>query len=161
MQQLGIPTPYLPSEIGTGYVVTGGSDDVTPEVSNSLTAGLVWQPRFLPGFDLTVDYWNIKIGNMIAAIGRQDVLNLCMDLPSSDNQFCDRITRDARGYAEGVDTSYMNVSEYEATGIDVGAHYRTDVGTGRLAVAVRASYLIKFETTTLPDRKSTRLNLSH
>src|SRR3546814_8978362 len=66
------------------------------------------------------------------------VLNLCMDLPSSDNQFCDRITRDARGYAEGVDTSYMNVSESEATGIDVGAHYRTDVGPGRLAVAVRA-----------------------
>src|SRR3546814_6834019 len=111
-----------------------------------------------------------------------------MDWPASDNQCCDRITRDARGYAEGVDTSYMNVSESEATGIDVGAHYRTDVGPGRLAVAVRASYLIKFETTTLPgvdtsriiydggyqnprfrtnmfasyrDRKSTRLNSSH
>jgi outer membrane receptor protein involved in Fe transport len=157
MQQLGIPTPYLPSEIGTGHVITGGSMDVTPETSNSLTAGLVWQPAFLPGFDLTVDYWNIKIGNMIAAIGRQDVLNLCMDLPSIDNQFCDRITRDARGYAEGVDTSYMNVSESEAEGIDVGANYRTDVGPGRLAVAVRASYLIKFETTTLPGVETSRI----
>ncbi|MDK2762062.1 MAG: TonB-dependent receptor [Sphingopyxis sp.] len=157
MQQLGIATPYLPSEIGTGYVVTGGSMDVTPETSDSLTAGLVWQPRFLPGFDLTVDYWNIKIGNMIAAVSQQNILNLCMDLPSSDNQFCDRITRDARGYAEGVDTSYMNVSESEATGIDVGGNYRTDVGPGRLAVAVRASYLIKFETTTLPGVATSRI----
>ncbi|WP_447764000.1 TonB-dependent receptor [Sphingopyxis panaciterrae] len=157
MQQLGVPTPYLPSEIGTGYVVTGGSIDVTPETSNSLTLGLVWQPGFLPGFDLTVDYWNIKIGNMIAAIGQQDVLNLCMDLPSIDNQFCDRVTRDSRGYAEGVDTSYMNVSESAAKGIDVGANYRTNVGAGRLALALRATYLLKFETTTLPGVETSRI----
>src|SRR3546814_6236863 len=119
--------------------------------------------------------YEMRISDWSSDVCSSDLLNLCMDLPASDNQFCDRITRDARGYAEVVDTSYMNVSESEATGIDVGAHYRTDVGPGRLAVAVRASYLIKFETTTLPgvdtsriiydggyqDRKSTRLNSSH
>ncbi|MBH1991408.1 MAG: TonB-dependent receptor [Sphingomonadaceae bacterium] len=150
MQQLGVSTPYLPSEIGTGYVITGGSMDVTPETSNSLTLGAVWQPRFIPGFDLTVDYWSIKIDNMITAIGQQDILNLCMDLPSIDNQFCNRITRDERGYAEGVDRSYMNVSKSDSAGIDIGANYRTRLGAGRLNLALRASYLLKFETTTLP-----------
>jgi len=157
MQQLGVPTPYLPSEIGTGYVVTGGSMDVTPETSNSLTIGAVWQPGFLPGFDLTVDYWNIKLDNMIAAVSQQNILNLCMDLPSSDNQFCDRITRDSRGYAEGVDTSYMNVSESEGEGIDVGASYRTHAGPGRLSLALRGSYLLKYETTTLPGVETSRI----
>ncbi|MDE8651218.1 TonB-dependent receptor domain-containing protein [Novosphingobium album (ex Liu et al. 2023)] len=157
MKQLGVATPYLPSEIGTGYVVTGGSMDVTPETSNSLTAGLVWQPRFLPGFDLTVDYWNITLDNMIAAIAQQDILNLCVDLPTTENQFCDRIERDSRGYAEGVDTSYMNVSESEAKGIDIGANYRSNLGAGRINLALRATYLLKFETTTLPGVDTSRI----
>ena len=157
MQQLGIATPYLPSEIGTGFVVTGGSEDVTPEVSNSLTAGMILQPAFLPGFDMTVDYWNIKIDNMIAAIAQQNILNLCVDLPSIENQFCDRVARDSRGYAEGVDTSFMNVSESEAEGIDFGANYRTALGAGRLNLALRASYLLKFETTTLPGVDTSRI----
>ena len=157
MKRLGVSTPYLPSEIGTGRVITGGSADVTPETSNSLTVGAVFQPRFLPGFDLTVDYWSIRLDNMIAAIAQQDVLNLCMDLPSIDNQFCDRITRDDRGYAEGVDTSYMNVSESEARGIDIGMNYRRRVGPGQLSLALRASYLLKYETTTLPGVATSRI----
>lgn len=157
MQQLGVSTPYLPSEIGTGHVITGGSMDVTPETSNSLTLGFIFQPGFLPGFDLTGDYWNIKLDNMIAAVSQQNILNLCMDLPSIDNQFCDRVTRDSRGYAEGVDTSYMNVSESEAEGIDVGANYRTHVGPGQLNLALRASYLLKYETTTLPGVETSRI----
>jgi iron complex outermembrane receptor protein len=146
---LGFSSP-LPSEIGTGYVISGGSTDVTPETSDSLTLGLVWQPSFLPGFDLTIDYWNIKLNNMIAAIAQQDILNLCVDLPSIENQFCDRIERDSRGYAEGVDTSYMNVSESESKGIDIGANYRRNLGPGRFNLALRANYMLKFETTTLP-----------
>ena len=157
MKQLGVSTPYLPSEIGTGYVVSGGSADVTPEKSDSLTVGAVWQPSFLRGFDLTVDYWDIKIGNMIAAIGQQDILNLCVDLPSLDNQFCNRVTRDSRGYAEGVDQSYMNVSQSRAQGIDFGASYRSTLGAGKVSVAVRASYLLKFETTTLPGVETSRI----
>ena len=157
MRELGVSTPYLPSEIGTGHVITGGSADVPPETSNSLTAGLVWQPGFLSGFDLTIDYWNIKLDNMITAVSQQNVLNLCMDLPSIDNQFCDRITRDSRGYAEGVDTSFMNVSESEAEGIDIGANYRTDLGSGRLSLALRASYLLNYETTTLPGVETSRI----
>lgn len=157
MQQLGVSTPYLPSEIGTGYVISGGSEDVTPEKSDSFTVGAVWQPAFLPGFDLTVDYWNIKIDNMIAAISQQNILNLCMDLPSIDNQFCDRVVRDDRGYAEGVDQSYMNVSESEAQGIDIGANYRFNLGQGRMIMALRANYLLKFETTTLPGVQTSRI----
>lgn len=157
MQQLGIPTPYLPSEIGTGYRISGGSEDVTPEISDSFTVGLVWQPDFLRGFDLTVDYWNIKIENMITAVSQQNTLNLCVDLPSLDNQFCDRIIRDARGYAEGVDISYMNVSESKAEGIDVGANYRFELGKGQMNLSLRASYLLKFETTTLPGVETSRI----
>jgi iron complex outermembrane recepter protein len=157
MQQLGVSTPYLPSEIGTGYVITGGSPEVTPETSNSLTLGVVWQPSFIRGLDVTVDYWSIKIDNMITAVGQQDILNLCMDLPSIENQFCDRITRDSRGYAEGVDRSYMNVSVSDAEGIDFGVNYRSDVGPGRLNVALRASYLLKFETVTLPGVDSSHI----
>jgi len=150
LQQLGIGGAALPDQIYTGNVLTGGNPDVTPETSDSWSAGVVLQPSFLPGFDLTIDYWDIKISNMITALSRNNVMQLCVDLPNIDNQYCSRITRDENGYAMWVDTSYMNVSELAANGIDIGANYGLDVGMGRLSVALRANYLIKYEATTLP-----------
>ncbi len=90
---LGISAP-LPNQIYTGYVISGGNPDVNPETSDSSSVGVVWQPRFLRGFDLTLDYWHINIENIITALSRTDIPNLCVDLPSIDNEFCGRTTRD-------------------------------------------------------------------
>ncbi len=146
---LGSASP-LPTQIYTGFVISGGNTDLKPETSNSTTIGAVLQPAFLPGFDMTIDYWNINLENIITALGRNDVMNLCVDLPSIDNQFCDRVERDENGYGMRVDTSYINASLSDAKGIDLGANYRFDLGQGRMNLGLRASYLLKYETTTLP-----------
>jgi outer membrane receptor protein involved in Fe transport len=74
--------------------ITSGNPDLQPEKSTSWTVGAVIQPRFLPGFALTVDYHNIEIENAIAALTGQQVINRCYDDPVSiDNPFCAVVAR--------------------------------------------------------------------
>lgn len=148
---LGITTP-LPRQNYVGPIVTtGGNPDLKPETSNSLTLGMVVQPKFLPGFDITVDYWDIDIKNVITSFGFNNVLALCVDLPSIDNAFCPAITRDpTTKYAETVFAGTTNASRLYARGVDFGANYQRRIGAGQLRVGFNGSYLIKQETETTP-----------
>jgi outer membrane receptor protein involved in Fe transport len=56
----------------------GGNPNLSPETADTWTAGAVIQPRFVPGLALTVDYFNIKVKNIIGTLGFDQVLNGCM-----------------------------------------------------------------------------------
>jgi outer membrane receptor protein involved in Fe transport len=56
----------------------GGNPDLTPEKADTWTAGVVIQPRFVPGLALTADYFNIKVKNLIGSPSFSSVLNGCM-----------------------------------------------------------------------------------
>ena len=49
----------------------------SPEKADSLTAGVVIQPRFIPGLALTADYFNIKVKNVIGAEAYGNVFTQC------------------------------------------------------------------------------------
>lgn len=148
---LGITTP-LPRQIYVGpLVTTGGNPNLKPETSNSLTLGMVLQPRFLPGFDLTVDYWDIAIKDVITSFSFTNVLALCVDLPTIDNVFCPAITRDPdTKYAEAVFAGTTNAAKLSARGIDVGANFQRHIGPGKLRLSFNGSYLLHQETQTTP-----------
>src|SRR5207237_2327889 len=78
-------------EAGTaGYslgILSGSNPNLLPEVSHSLTIGGVLQPRFLPNFSLSVDYYNIKVDKVIANVLAQTIVNNCYDL-AAGNLFC-------------------------------------------------------------------------
>jgi len=159
---LGVVTP-LP-DIKTGpHITTGGNPNLRPETSNSLTLGLVWQPTFARGFDVTVDYWDISISDYIHQLGYAQILNLCVDLPSIDNPYCAAQGRNQTpdvptaqhgmllpaGAPLYVNAQQGNISRMQARGIDVGMNYRTHVGQGHLGLRFAGTYLIEhtFETT--------------
>jgi iron complex outermembrane receptor protein len=75
------PNPNLNAPV----VYSGGNPDLTPETSNSFTLGAVLQPKFLRGFDLTVDYWDIRIGDIITSLSYTTILNSCVDSPGGPN----------------------------------------------------------------------------
>jgi hypothetical protein len=45
-------------------------------------------PKFLPGFSMSVDYYNIKVNNVITSPTVQAIVNACYDLPDLNNPFC-------------------------------------------------------------------------
>ncbi|MFN7323867.1 MAG: TonB-dependent receptor, partial [Sphingomonadales bacterium] len=60
----------------TGFE-SGGNPTLTEERGKSLTIGAVIKPRFIPGLTFTVDYYNIKVEDLIATLGAQTIISLC------------------------------------------------------------------------------------
>src|SRR3546814_10368316 len=44
--------------------------------ADTLTAGVVMEPAFIPGFRASVDYYNINIKGAIANLGRQETMEI-------------------------------------------------------------------------------------
>lgn len=107
----------------TTLVFTTGNPELDVEEADTLTIGVVLQPRWVPEFRLAVDYYDIDLTGGISRIGPQQTLNNCVDLPSLDNQFCDFVDRDATGNIREVRDSYINVSGFRVRGIDFEASY--------------------------------------
>ena len=57
----------------------GGNPDLIPEKATTKTVGVVLQPRFLPRFAFTVDYWNIDLKKAIQGFGADAILQDCID----------------------------------------------------------------------------------
>jgi len=163
----GVPEPITDPKIGP-HITTGGNPDLKPETSDSLTIGFVWQPAFLENFDLTVDYWDIKIEDVITQINYATIMRLCVDLPSVDNPYCAAVTRNQTpdvptaqhgvvlpaGAALTVTAQQANVSRLRARGIDVSARYAFDLGPGRLGLKLAGTWLKEHITQTTPGISS-------
>ena len=111
--------------------ITGGNPALLPEKATTLALGVVLQPRFLPGFNATIDWFDIKLDGGITTIGGDLIMSTC--LATGDPLFCDRIHRDAGGTLwetpQGyVDDRNANVGSFKTNGIDVGASYRRRLG---------------------------------
>lgn len=126
----------LPNNSYSLPIISGSNPDLQPEESKSLTLGAVLTPTFAPGLSLSVDYFNIKIDEVIVSLTAQAVANACYDQPSLDNQFCSLFERwegpgvSPLGYQPGqiLENSLVsaprNFAKRVRRGIDVQAFYR-------------------------------------
>lgn len=123
-----------------------GNTSLKPEKSDSVTLGLVLTPRFLPGFNATIDGFDIKVKDTISALGASFILNQC----SSSGKFCEFINRSADGSLftgpSFVDNPGLNLGSLRTRGIDVAANYRTPAlfGNTRLQFSLVGTWLDKF-----------------
>lgn len=124
--------------------LTGGNPNLNPEVSNSVTAGVVLTPGFLPGFQATVDYFNIRLKDRIGVIGADTIITQCLD--GSHPEYCGLVHRNAGGNlwrsADGyiVDTN-LNAGDLSTRGIDVQTAYNVAVGSGSINASIAGTYL--------------------
>lgn len=110
----------------------GGNPNLTPESSDTYTLGAVFTPSFLPGFNASVDYFDISIEDaVVAGIGAQTILDNCLE--TGEAAFCDLINRDgagslnASGPGVGFALTNLNAASIETSGFDLQANYAFDV----------------------------------
>ncbi|WP_332819649.1 TonB-dependent receptor plug domain-containing protein [Sphingopyxis sp.] len=117
-----------------GYSYSGfatGNTDLTPEKSDQWNVGAVFTPTFLPGFNLAVDYFDIKLKSGISAFSAQQIVNLCF---LGEQAFCDAISVDpartqnpAQPYLV-ILTRPFNAASQKMRGLDIDASYRIPLG---------------------------------
>jgi outer membrane receptor protein involved in Fe transport len=144
------------------YVTTQGNPNLKPEVAQTLTFGAVFKPRFIPGFSISVDYYNIKINNAITTLGGNSVATeqqceqsdgtspLCAfyvrPLPFSDHS--------AANFPTAVTSGAINAASTRTKGIDGEINYQSrlhmgadDLLNGMLSLRGLVSYQPVLETT--------------
>ena len=138
-----------PTNNQTVYALSngGGNPGLRPETADTLTAGLSWSPRAVEGLDLSVDYFNIDIKDVITTIGLQDILNRCA---AGNAELCSRVERDAGGNITRIVSTYTNLSQYKTDGVDLEASYRRDARLfgvpGRLRLRTLATWVNSLST---------------
>jgi iron complex outermembrane recepter protein len=135
--------PANPAEQYNGLI--GGNPNLNPEVADTITAGFVFQPRFLPRFALTVDYFDIEIESAIQGIGQDTILSTC--IATGDPTFCSLINRDALGSLWVTSNGFVrdlqqNIGSFSTEGVDVSASYSMELGgMGNLGLSFVGTWL--------------------
>jgi iron complex outermembrane receptor protein len=104
---------------------TIGNPGLRPETGDTFTAGIVLRPNWgwSSGFRASVDYYNIKIRDVIGTLAVQDVLDAV--LVRHDPAYEQYVVRDstALGVAR-VNVPQLNLNALRASGIDIEIDYR-------------------------------------
>ena len=131
------------------HSLIGGNADLEPETAEILTAGLVYQPGFLEGFSLTLDYFDVEIKNSITTMGAGLLLKECYS--KSDPNSCDKIIRNAQtGLIKDINDTLMNIGGSRTTGIDFSLRYKLATGLGRFGFGLDGTRLLRYNDR-LPD----------
>ena len=111
-----------------GYSATVvGNPNLKPEKSDSWNIGAVFTPRFLKGFNASIDYFRIEIKDAIGSIGAQDIINLCA---RGNQDFCSAYTVDPTNAQRLLfRTQPFNFARQLVRGIDFEAAYRVPLGS--------------------------------
>ncbi|MFL9584531.1 TonB-dependent receptor domain-containing protein [Stenotrophomonas sp. AB1(2024)] len=149
---LGVPMGWTPNDTSTRRGLSGGNPDLAEETSKTFTVGAVFTPAALPGFGITVDYWDIQIEDAISSVSGQQLADRCVDAVGGiDNEFCASMTRDIAGATDdpcaitSLEVLPLNISKLRARGIDFGIDYAFEnVFGGRLTTKLEGTYLKEF-----------------
>ncbi|MDB5663006.1 MAG: TonB-dependent receptor-like protein, partial [Sphingomonas bacterium] len=132
---------YLP------LMFTGSNPNLTPEVADTWTAGVVISPRwsFLAPLRLSIDYFDIKVKDAITSPGAQTILDRCA---IGVQEFCDLVTFGPAREVLQVRNPLLNLAGVTTRGIDFELDYAVPVErVGQFNLRLLATYVADLITT--------------
>jgi outer membrane receptor protein involved in Fe transport len=102
--------------------LTNGNPNLTAEKADTTTIGFSYSPSFVPGLQVSVDYYRIKLNDAIGSLTAQQIGDLCRIQGSADA--CSLITFQ-NGVPIQILASPLNLASVLNTGFDIQASYRT------------------------------------
>ena len=142
--QAGAPCAALPCQTGTPFL-TGSNPDLSPETATSRTFGIVWSPKWVEGLDLTLDWYDIEMTNLIAQDAVDSILRDCYI--SNVASRCEGVVRDPNTHViTDLFFGLTNLGGARTEGYDFTVNYRLpELSVGRFAVNWQSSYVSKFD----------------
>jgi outer membrane receptor protein involved in Fe transport len=148
----GVPAGAIgnipPPSSGQIQTTQGGNLNLGPEVAKTFTAGIVLQPRMVPGLAVTFDYYNIDIDKAISTPTVPDIINGCYTPAQNPglstaapacalilrNKTTGRLDGEAVS-TPGVQLAFSNAGFLQTRGYDLSVSYRRDLGFARMNLA--------------------------
>lgn len=141
-------------------ILVGGNLNLKPEKATTWTVGAVIQPSAVPGFSLSLDYYNIKVKDVIGAPLPGDLIAACfgtITAASATDPACTVIRRNPitggldgdPAITQGLFAPLDNLGKLATDGVDLIMNYNRDLGFGKLALSFVGNYTAhsKFQAT--------------
>ena len=123
------------------YTNAKGNPALRPELADTATAGIIYSPSFIPGLQLSVDYYRISLKGAISSVSAAQELAFCN---GGQAQYCQYVHRDANQAILSIDTVPVNVASLKTQGWDFEVDYRHRIGPGEVSFRGLASYVPVF-----------------
>jgi len=123
---------------GQHQVNNGGNQNLKPEESTSWNFGVVWEPSYIEGLNITLDYFKFEHENIIAQLPNQTLVDL------NDPNFIIRAGGPGTPITL-INNSFVNGAFQEISGIDFGLNYQMSLGDGILQISNNLTYYDTFD----------------
>ncbi|RDV25266.1 TonB-dependent receptor [Alteromonas aestuariivivens] len=127
-------------------VTVGGNSMLTPEEAETLTFGLVFEPSFIDGVSMTVDYYNIDISNAIATVDDQFIVDQCLaSTANTGTALCQsaNVRIDATGRIR-FNNQLQNIGSEKTSGVDVNVKYAFEAAGLDWKASLDTTYLDEY-----------------
>jgi iron complex outermembrane recepter protein len=126
--------------------IEAGNPNLKPEKADTITAGAVFHPGFIPGFSASVDYYDIKIKDEIATLGAPTLAQGCF---AGNQVFCQSITFNPDGTIAFITNTRLNLASAKTRGVDFEADYsRQHFLGGSLSMQLLATRVLELQSST-------------
>mgnify|MGYP002700302365 CR=1 FL=1 len=158
----GLPEDFnLSSDQSTS--ITGGNPDLSPEESDSFTAGFVYTHE--SGFTASLDYFDIEIKDGVGTAGTDNVIRACYESANFSDPLCQFMmgaaitddtphptaaNRSVLGNISGVLLTNANLGVFNTSGVDFDMAQSFDVSGGTLRLSLNGTYLDEYVYTPIP-----------
>jgi iron complex outermembrane receptor protein len=133
----------------------GGNAGLQPEIADTYTYGVVFQPSFVSNLVASLDFYSIKIKQTITSLSSNTIINDCGLTGTA--ALCSLIHRGPTGSlwlnqtSNFVTATNLNIGTVSTKGIDLAVHYKLDIGAaGKLGFTLSGVYTKDFLTQPLP-----------
>jgi iron complex outermembrane recepter protein len=124
----------------TNTLITS-NPNLQPEDSRSFSGGAVYSPKYVPGLNLSVDFWDIERTGVVTAPLADQVLQRELTgtlLPG------EKVERDVGGNITRILIRNQNIGNQEARGLDFGLYYQRPTPWGTFTSQTQVTYLDEF-----------------
>ena len=115
---------------------------LAPEDSRSFSAGFVYTPKYVPGLNVSVDFWDIERTGVVAAPTAQQVLDREFTHTLLPGEVVERDPNS--GNITRILLSNQNLGSQEARGYDFTLQYQRPTPWGTFTSTTQATYLDEF-----------------
>ena len=123
-----------------------GNASLQPERAKTNTLGFVYSPAAVPGLSGSLDWYNIKVTNLITGLTANDIVNYCYT--QNIGAYCSSIVRNAEGQIVNLAHGNVNMGELETEGYDLSLSYRFPTTQyGRFTLRSDSSFVTKYVRT--------------
>jgi outer membrane receptor protein involved in Fe transport len=136
----------------SGFSLSKGNPTLGPEQADTTGLGIVLSPTFFQGFQASVDYYNINIGNATEVPNAQSIIDGCQ--LQHNAALCPNIIYVA-GQINTVITSPQNIAQQVQKGLDIEASYTLHLDDvvsswqGEISLRALGTYVLELKSVDL------------